>query len=256
MVSTTPAKAENRPLPKRFYAAANLQESEAGFVVVLDGKIVKTPQKKNLYCASQQLAQQIVAEWEAQAQHIDTDTMPLTRLLNIALDRVEQDREALLEEINRYVETDLLFYRANKPAEALIVDTAADELAALQHKYFAPILAWVKTSYGAHFNITHGIMPVAQPAASLAAIAEIYAAANTHELAALAMMVPILGSALLTLAVWKGQLAVEDALIAARLDEQVQEKHWGRDPHNAAAWQAKCRDVRASAFFLTCSDLN
>ena len=256
MVSTTPAKAEKKTLPKRFYAAANLQQIAGGFAITLDDKIIKTPQRKNLYCAPQQLAQQIVAEWAAQVDVIDTDTMPLTRLLNIALDRVEGDRVALLEEMNRYVETDLLFYRASQPENALIVDTAAAELIALQQEYFTPILVWGKQTYGATFNITEGIMPIVQPAESLAAIAAVYAEANSHELAALAMMVPILGSALLALAVWKGQLGVEEALIAARLDETVQAKHWGEDPETVAAWQTKCRDVRACAFFLTCSTLN
>ena len=90
------AKAENRPLPKRFYAAANVQQIDGGFVITLDEKPVRTPGQKLLRTESKELAQQIAAEWGAQGEFIDTETMPLTRLLNIALDRIPMDRDALL----------------------------------------------------------------------------------------------------------------------------------------------------------------
>lgn len=251
MVAMSKAKAEPRALPKRFYAAANAVPDEGGFIIALDGKKVRTPQQQLLRCASQQLAQQIAAEWDAQKEVIDTDTMPLTRLLNIALDRVAADRDALLFDIAQYGETDLLCYRALKGGDALIRDDAAAELFALQQKHFAPVLEWAEEEYGLEFVLTGGVMPVAQPPESLEKLTELYAEASNHELAALAMLVPLLGSALLTLAVWQGEITIEEALIAARLDEAVQQKYWGADAETAAKWDAKCRDARAAAFFLT-----
>lgn len=245
---------ENRPLPKRFYAAANVAPAEGGFVITLDGKMVRTPQQKLLQCASQQLAAAIAAEWEAQANHIDTDTMPLTRLLNIALDRVEIDRDALLADIINYAQTDLLSYRAPLAQVGLPIDSHHEELRALQVQHFDPILAWLEKEYAAPFMVTEGLMPVPQPATSIEKIAAHFAAANDHELAALALMVPILGSALLTLAVWRGNVAVEIALIACRLDETVQAKHWGEDAEVATKWAAKARDVKAAAIFLVAHD--
>ena len=70
-------------------------------------------------------------------------------------------------------------------------------------------------------------------------------------LIALAMMVPLVGSALLTLAVWKCFLGVEDALVAARLDENAQAERWGEDLEVTRAWEVKANDIRACAFFLT-----
>jgi chaperone required for assembly of F1-ATPase len=251
MVHMSNAKTKKKPLPKRFYERAVCEPMDGGFVITLDGKKVRTPQQKLLHCASQQLAQQIVAEWNAQVGVIDTDTMPLTRLLNIALDRVPADRAALLTDIAGYAETDLLCYHAPEPQDAAIIDTAAQELAALQMQHFTPILQWLDARYGMRFQVTQGVMPVAQPAEAIQTLAELFSAADDHTLAALSMMVPLLGSALLALAIWKGGIAVEVALVAARLDEAVQEKHWGADPQLARQWNAKCRDVRAAAFFLT-----
>ncbi len=238
---------EAKPLPKRFYVAANMVPHDDGFCIALDGKNVKTPMGKLLHCKSQQLAQQIAQEWEAQSQAINADAMPLTRLLTITLDRVPLDRSALLTDIANYCETDLLFYR-----EPLTADSeAARELRLLQQKHFTPILDWCSNSIGAAFMVTDGVMPVAQPPQALRALVDAFAAADDHMLAALAMMTPLLGSALLSLAIWKGAVGVEQALVAARLDEAVQAKYWGEDGEVAAKWENKCRDIRASAFFLT-----
>ena len=244
------AKAENRPLPKRFYAAAAVQQTADGFAITLDEKPVRTPQQNMLQTPSRTLAERIAAEWHAQQELIDTDTMPLTRLLNITLDRVGIDRAALLNDIAGYGETDLLCYRMPDAPSALPIPSRAGELRALQMQHFDSILAWAEQEYGITLVVTDGVIPVPQPAASLAKLSELFAAANDHELAALALMVPILGSALLTLAVWKEFISIDAALVAAHLDEAVQQEQWGEAPEAASKWEAKCRDVKAAAFFL------
>lgn len=244
------AKAENRPLPKRFYAAASVQQNADGFTITLDEKTIRTPQQKLLHTKNEELARHVAAEWEAQQEFIDTDTMPLTRLLNIALDRIAIDRDALLKDITGYGETDLLCYRTPDEPSPLPIPSRASELRALQAQHFDPILAWLKQEYAMTFVVTDGLIPVPQAAPSLQKLFEIFAAANDHELAALALMVPILGSALLALAVWKKFITVDEALVAAHLDEAVQQEQWGEAPEASIKWDAKCRDVKAAAFFL------
>jgi chaperone required for assembly of F1-ATPase len=244
------AKMENKAQPSRFYKRAAFDAVDGGFGITLDGKTMRTPQQKLLHTPSEKLAQQIAMEWETQGERIDTDTMPLTRLLNIALDRVEIDRAALLADITGYAETDLLCYRAPIADAGLPIDSHSEELRTLQVQHFDPILEWAKLQHGMGFAITKGLMPVPQPAASLQRIAALVAAANNHELAALALIVPILGSALLALALWQQKITVEEVLIACRLDEAVQAKHWGEDAEVASKWAAKARDVTAAAFFL------
>lgn len=249
MVSMSSAKPEPRPLPKRFYTEAAAEAVEGGFAITLDGKKVKTPAKQLLQVHAAPLAAAIAAEWNAQHTTIDTDSMPLTRLAHIALDRVALDRTELLADINRYAETDLLCYRA--PVEAgnpLSEDNHA--LRAAQEAGFAPVLHWAATQ-GFALNVTDGLMPIAQPQASLNAIAARFAAADNHQLAALAMLVPMLGSVLLPLALWAGVLEVDEACRLARLDEEMQAERWGHDMEMQRAWHAKQRDIRAACFFLT-----
>ncbi len=269
---------ERRALPKRFYKRVGHEPMHGGHAVTLDGKPIKTPAKKVMIAPTQQLAEAIVAEWEAQDESIDPEVMPLTRLLNITLDRVEHDRAALLVEVNAYAETDLLYYRA--PAEPLPSgeggaprsgEGAGIAVASLHHALtprdarpspvgrglaerqaatFTPILEWFALQHNLEFAVTDGILPIAQPPASLQKIAALFAAANAAELGALAMLVPMLGSALLAIAVWQGRVSVETALSAARLDENFQAEKWGMDVDTQKNWDAKCRDIRAAALFM------
>lgn len=246
MVSMSKAKYDNRVLPKRFYTAVTTEERDGGWVILLDGKPVKTPAKLPLSVAREALARAIVAEWDAQQEFINADAMPLTRLVSIARDRVPLDRAALLEDMLRYAETDLLCYRA----------AFAEKLGQLQAQHFDPILAWVRDAHGITLQVTDGIMPIEQPQTSVQKIGTLFSQANDGELAALAMMVPLVGSSLLALALWKGEIAIDRLLIAARLDETEQAHKWGEDEEARAAWEAKAKDIAASAFFLTHSALN
>jgi len=67
--------------------------------------------------------------------------------------------------------------------------------------------------------------------------------------------VPMLGSAILTIALWHAQVSVEEALAMARLDEEVQAEAWGHDPHVAAEWEVKSKAIREAAIFLTANML-
>jgi chaperone required for assembly of F1-ATPase len=237
------AKLERRALPKRFYAAVDVQQSEGGFLILLDGKTVKTAAKKLLQVSSQQLAEAIATEWRAQTDVIDTDTMPLTRLTNIALDRLETDRLALLEQITAYAETDLICYHDTQP-----------ELRVRQQHHFDPILQWLKATYHIEVQVTDGVMPIIQSTTSLASVREVFAEANNNELAALAMMVPLLGSTYLTLAVWKRHIAIEEAIAAAHLDEAFHVEQWGEDTEMVTAWASRMRDIRAVAMYLLANE--
>jgi chaperone required for assembly of F1-ATPase len=252
MVSMSSAKPERRALPQRFYQQVSLEPHDNGFVILLDGKRIRTPAKNILHVLLHQIAAAIVVEWDAQTEVIDPDLMPLTRLVHIAIDRVPVDRALLLEDIGRYIETDLLCYRV--PVVAGGHPLAADNrlLRAQQDAAFDPILAWMRQTYAAAFVVTEEILPVQQSVQAMAAITAVYAAADDYALAALAMMVPLLGSALLALAVWQGYVPVEQALSIARLDENAQAEQWGVDAEVARAWESKARDIRACAFFLTC----
>ena len=238
MVSDSKAKAENRTHPKRFYKVAAAENGR----ILLDGRELKTQGRKPLAIASPVLAEAVAAEWQAAQTHINPERMPLTRLVNISIDRAGADRDALIATMVDYAGTDLLCYRA-------------PDIAQWQATLFDPVLQWA-AGQGIMLQTTDGIMPIAQPQASLEAVAALLAPASDAEITALAMMVPLLGSTVLALAIWKRELSVEAAMQMARLDETKQAEHWGVDEDSEAAWAYKKADILASAFFLTHNALN
>src|SRR5690349_10883012 len=107
---------------KRFYNEVAVSASpgiDGGYVVLLDGKPVKTPKRAMLTLPNLALAEAIAEEWRGQGESIDPQTMPLTRLAFAAIDVVTPERDRVAEEILKYAQTDLLSYRAEDPPELI-----------------------------------------------------------------------------------------------------------------------------------------
>lgn len=221
---------------KRFYAAADVEETEGGFAVRLDGRIARTPAKRKLVALTRALAEAIAAEWAAQGETIAPQSMPLTRLAHSALDGVADALEPTIAEIASYAGSDLVCYRALEP----------EALAARQAAAFDPALAFAEQALGARFALAGGIMPVPQPADSLQAVRaaiprEPFAATALHVLTSLS------GSAVLALAVAHGAMTAEAAWGAAHVDEDFQIERWGADEEAMRRREARWRDFAAAA---------
>ena len=100
-------------LRARFYDKADVGEAPEGFQVLLDGKPVRTPARKLLAAPVRPLAEALAAEWQAQQEMIDPARMPLTRLANAIIDGVAAAPGPVAAEIEQYLGSDLLFYRAD-----------------------------------------------------------------------------------------------------------------------------------------------
>lgn len=161
------------------------------------------------------------------------------QLLALLEKQAPYDREEMLRRMLEYGQTDLLCYRAPFPP-----------LRKKQEAVFDPVLGWALKEHKLSFQVTEGITPVAQPKESLAKLRALFEAADDRELAALSLLVPLLGSALLALALWKKQVTVEEAIKATHLDEDFQAEQWGKDEDAAALWAGKVKDIHAATEFL------
>ena len=110
--------------------------------------------------------------------------MPLTGLANAAIERIAPDPAPHIAGIAAYGESDLLCYRADGPEPLVTREAAA----------WDPLLAGRRTRYDVHFEVTSGVMHRAQPAATLARLAEAVAARDAFDLAALSPIVTITGT--------------------------------------------------------------
>lgn len=228
------------PLRKRFYTHAGVAEGPDGFAVTLDGKTVRTPGRNVLAAPSRDLAEAMAAEWQAQTEAIDPMAMPMTRLANSVIDGVTGNVDAVVDDIAKYFETDLVFYRAGFP-EALV---------ARQAKHWDPVLRWAADDLGAHFILTEGIIHVRQPEAAVAA-ARGALPSGAWPVAALHVLTTITGSAMLALALNHRVLDAAQVWAAAHVDEDWNSETWGLDEEMEARRAARHRDFEAAARVLT-----
>ena len=240
-MSETGEKQSKRPsLPKRFYRAVTVSAGPEGARILLDGKPIRTPAKRELALPTAALAEAVAAEWEAQGTHIDPGTMPLTRLVNLALDGVAGREAEVRADIAKYAANDLLCYRAEAPAE----------LVRRQAEAWDPILAWARSELDLQLTTAQGIVPVTQPEASIDTIAAALAGRDAYALAALHVITTLTGSAVLALAHGTGQLSAEAAWGAAHIDEDWQISQWGADREAEARRASRWAEMQAASRLL------
>ncbi|MER0237824.1 ATP12 family protein [Fulvimarina sp. MAC8] len=233
--------AMRRDLPKRFYTEADLGPVGGGYQVLLDGRPVKTPAKKPLVLPNDAIASAIKDEWAEQGERVDPGTMPATRLANTVVDAVALHPRPVLDEVPRYVETDLLFYRAGHP----------DRLVERQRERWDPIVAWASELLGVRFVLTEGVMHVEQPTESLEAFATRVAPLEDPWLiAGLQQVTTISGSGLLALALHEGRLGVDEAWALSRLDEDWNAERWGEDEEAQLVSRRRKADFETAALFM------
>ncbi|MEQ8406283.1 MAG: ATP12 family protein [Oceanicaulis sp.] len=233
-MSMSKAKAENRPLPRRFYKEAAYEQTDEGWRIVLDGRAVKTPAKQTLHVPAEGLAAAIAGEWADQGEHIDPFTMPLTRLCHVALDRMAEAREAAAAEVAKFATTDLLSHRAEEA-----------ELAEKQAKAFDPFLTWADTALDAPLKAAATLTALEQPDSSIEALRLRALALDDLRLTALVSAAPILSSAILAFALLEEEADGETVWAASRLEEDHQIARWGEDAEAAEAATNKKRDLLA-----------
>jgi chaperone required for assembly of F1-ATPase len=149
---------------------------------------------------------------------IDPATMPQTRLANAIIDGVTDRPGPVAAEVERYLSSDLVCYRAAAP----------QGLRDRQRAHWDPILAWTRNKLDAPFALGDGVIHVAQPAAALAA-ARAAIPADPWRLGAVHAVTTLTGSALIALALARGGLSAEAAWLAAHVDEDWNMEQWGRD---------------------------
>lgn len=208
---------------KRFWKMAAPAEVAGGFAVTLDGKPMRTPAKRPLVVPTRALAEALAGEWNEQPADFNPETMALTRFANTAVDRVADLRTEVVAELAHWAGTDLVCYRATEPPD----------LIARQAEAWDPWVEWVRRRFDTELAVTAGLMPVAQPETVVPRMAAALEHRSHADLAALHTMVGILGSLVLALAVAEGELALEDAWRASRIDDDYQIEQWGEDAEAA-----------------------
>lgn len=223
----------SKPRPKRFYKEVSTAKDGEAFIVQLDGRTLKTPGKLTLAVGAAHVADMIAEEWRAQGEDIRPETMPVTRLVNVALELTPKSRPKLATEARRYAATDLLCYRAEPSA-----------LARHQAEHWDPILAWAETQ-GITLESTGTIIAINQPDTSLDKIAAYAESLDDLQLTLFVHLTSVFGSAILALAAMKGHVSGSQAFDLSRLDARWQIDQWGEDEDDKLRTEAIAKEVEA-----------
>lgn len=222
--------------PRRFWTAVDVVPRDGGFAVTLDGRVPKSPAKAELVLPTEALAQISAEEWAAVGEMVDPATMPATRLAFTAIDRIPAVRAETADEIAAYAGSDALCYLAEGPLSFV----------ERQARAWSPWRDWAARELGVALVPAEGIVHRAQDPAALARVRELALALDDFGLAALALATPLLGSAVLALALQRGALDADAAFDLSRLEEDHQERQWGVDAEAAERIAAR----RAEAVLL------
>jgi len=204
---------------RRFWTDAEVREGPDGFIVQLDGRDIRTPGKSALIMPTRALAEAVCKEWAAQGEKIDPGSMPVTRTVNSAIDKVAPQRESVIALIAEYGDADLLCYRATSPAE----------LVRRQSEAWDPLLDWSAKTLNARLLPRAGVIHKPQDAAALSRLTAMIGALSDFELAAFHDLVSLSGSLIIGFAVLHSVDDDDRLWMTSRIDELWQEQQWGKD---------------------------
>lgn len=226
---------------KRFYKEVTVVEQPGGLGVALDGKLIKTPGRVPILVPQMPLAEAIAGEWRAQEGEIRPHTMPMMQLAATVIDHFPVHRAAVEATILRFAETDTVCYRAEPGQPA--------ELIALQKALWDPLIAWIDDTLGATLLSTTGVLPIAQPAESLAIFAQVVSQMDDWRLGAFQSAVASSGSFVIGLALVEGRIDADQAFAAAELDAGFEIDRWGEDAESTRRRAVTAFDLNAARGF-------
>ena len=231
---------------KRFYKQAQAVQNGDVYEVQLDGRSVKLPESKApLSMPVRGLAEAIAAEWDAQEGAVVPDSMPLMQIASTCQDKVSKLREAMHDQLMKYVDTDLLFYRTDNPPD----------LRTLQETAWDPVLDEFETRYGVRPIVTDGLVALSQPQALHDVIDDILSKLPDEAFTVAQIAVPASGSLITGILFTLGALDAERVLSICRVEERHKDgiydaDKYGQDPSIEKADKAMMQDLQACRQYL------
>lgn len=225
---------------RRFWREVAVAAEGAGFAPALDGRPVRTPERRPLVVPTVALAKAVAEEWRAQGTEIVPASMPLTRLATTVVDLMPARRADAIAEAAGYAGTDLLCHRAAEPAE----------LVARQRALWQPWLDWALRQHDARLVPQAGVVAAPQPTASLDRLRAAVERLDDWRLVGLHAATTLTGSLVLGLALEHGAIRGDAAFAAALLDELWTIERWGEEPEQQRRHARLRRDLEAAERFL------
>ena len=220
MAEDSQAPAASRGI-KRFYEDVTVRESEhgVGWEIWLDSRRLKSPSKADLVVESKDMALLLGMEWDAQSDKIYPSGMPIMSFVSTVSDTFPAARGKTIEECLRYLATDTVCFRCAEDDDK--------DLFEAQKEHWDPLYEWFESKYGIELGVSYTFVRPRHSEASKQAIENTLKEMNDWELQAAYICASSCKSLVVALALLEGQIDIDAAIQAARVEEEVQIKQWG-----------------------------
>ena len=204
--------------PRKWWSKVSVSRIKGGgHVLLLDDQLARTPDQAVLELPTRALAELIANEWLEQPAIVDPATMPCTRLAATAIDGSQHWRQGIINALAAYVDSDLIFHRAEAPQDLVLRQQCA----------WDPVLEWSIQEFGIKPLCGIGVMPISQPKTTRGILnCQIASLADLH-LSVLHELVVLTGSLLLGFAALRGFDNGEGLWNRSQVDEDWQVEKWG-----------------------------
>ena len=228
---------------KKFWKKIEIRQSSSKkFHLLLDNKKLTTPMKKELVLPSEILVNEVLREWDQNSDNINIDDLVFYGVLSTAIDKVNLEKDAYVNDIIDFIDTDLICYRAESP----------NDLIALQNKSWKPILLLIEKYIDVKIKVFKGIMPSNQDQKVHTEIKKLISNLSDVQISVLHRITNLIGSIFLSLCILKKDLLKEDAFECSFLDELWQAKNWGHE-EDASIKRNKIRlELNRLIHFVNC----
>eukprot|EP00746_Dinoflagellata_sp_MGD_P165989 gnl/MRDRNA2_/MRDRNA2_95593_c0_seq1.p1 gnl/MRDRNA2_/MRDRNA2_95593_c0~~gnl/MRDRNA2_/MRDRNA2_95593_c0_seq1.p1 ORF type:complete len:310 (+),score=75.42 gnl/MRDRNA2_/MRDRNA2_95593_c0_seq1:50-979(+) len=215
---------------RRFYTDVSVQPSaDTGkWHVTLDGRKLKTPKGSALDLPTKALAEAIAAEWDAQTENLAPDDMVMMTLACTAVDLTGPARDALVERVIPYLETDTICFPDDEEAVSGLSLPGSGDLLKMQKDEWDPLRTWFEQHFGVKVAIAEGLMAPKHPESTIATVKEALHQYDDWELTCVEQATYHAKSLITGVAlVEKEGATAEDALRWSNLEEFFQIERWG-----------------------------
>uniref|UniRef100_A0A915J6J8 ATP synthase mitochondrial F1 complex assembly factor 2 n=1 Tax=Romanomermis culicivorax TaxID=13658 RepID=A0A915J6J8_ROMCU len=211
---------------KRFYKDVSVVNSVApefsksnSYEICLDDRKFRTPKRKVLVVPSEPLALAVAHEWSSQKQTVKLSDLHFTSLSVTCTDNpMNKTSSDIVQNILTYFDNDSLLY----------FNSESESLFELQKKSWMPIIEWANEYFGVKIEPSFTLDGPAIDRLCRRKIEFHLKSYDFWPLIGLEYGVEVVKSSLLTLAVARCRLSVEEAVRLANLEQNFQIERWGK----------------------------
>uniref|UniRef100_A0A0N4ZSE1 ATP synthase mitochondrial F1 complex assembly factor 2 n=1 Tax=Parastrongyloides trichosuri TaxID=131310 RepID=A0A0N4ZSE1_PARTI len=235
--------------PKRFYKKVSVSkdiEDNNKFLVLLDGKKVKTLAQNTLKLPTELLAEAIANEFDSQLETLNMTHMRLTGLAFTAMDNpFHQTKESIVDNIMEFAETDTILYVSKEP----------EKLYKKEEELWLPVIDWANKKYNLNLEPTESLFDL--PTISNEShenLKKYFHSFNFWQLIGYHYSVESVKSIMLPMATTENYMTIEKAVEASRIEQFYQSEVWGNVEwcHDLEEMELTCR-LAAGTLFINLS---